>query len=192
MRQLSTAKFDDADNDGTWTVVHERELLSTQLGVSICEQTVQLPDATVVSDYLQITMPNYTTVLPVTCDGLIVCIRQYKHGIGSIALTLPGGAIESDELPIESARRELLEETGYRCANWQDLGAFVVGANQGICKAHLFLAKDGRKIREAESGDLEDMEIELLDVEHLQRALDAGQFPILSHSCAIALAKNYI
>jgi len=188
LRQLSTAKLDD----GTWTVIRETELLSTDLGVSICEQTVQLPDTTVVSDYLQISMPDYTTILPVTRDGLIVCIRQYKHGIGSIALTLPGGAIESGEQPIQSARRELLEETGYQCAAWQDLGEFVVGANQGICKAHLFLAKDGQKICEAESGDLEDMEIELLDVEHLQHALDSGQFPILSHSCAIAMARSYI
>lgn len=192
MRQLSTAKLAAEADDGTWTVVHETELLSTRLGVRVCEQTIQLPDSAVVSDYLQITMPNYTTVLPVTSDGLVVCIRQYKHGIGSIALTLPGGAIEEGEQPVECAKRELLEETGYRCARWQNLGEFVVGANQGICKAHLFLAREGRKIGETNSGDLEDMEIELIDVKHLQRALGAGQFPILSHSCAIALAGRYI
>lgn len=192
MRQLSNAALDTGSDDGTWTVLHETELLSTPLGVTVCEQTVQLPDNTVVSDYLQIKMPNYTTVLPVTSDGRAICIRQYKHGVRTIALTLPGGAIEQGEHPLESAKRELLEETGYQCAQWQDLGEFVVGANQAICKAHLFLARQGTKICEADSGDLEEMEVELLDLEDVQQALYAGQFPILSHACAIGLASRYL
>ena len=192
MRQSLKEKADCQSNNDVWKVVQERELLRTRLGVHVSEQTIQLPDETLVSDYLQIKMPSYTTVLPVTDDGFVVCIRQYKHGIGTVALTLPGGSIEHGEIPLDSAKRELLEETGFRCAKWQELGEFVVGANQGLGRAHLFLAKNGQKVKEPDSGDLEDMKVELLAIGQLKQALLLREFPVLSHACAIALSVSHL
>lgn len=192
MALSSTAKLHGQINNVIWAVEHERELLRTPRGVTVTEQTVRLANGTVVSDYLQIKMPSYTTVLPVTIDGKVICLRQYKHGVGDVSLTLPGGSIEDGETPLESAQRELLEETGYQCPHWQSLGGFTVGANQGMGKAHLYLAKNGHKVCEANSGDLEDMEIELLSVAQLNQAANNGDFSILSHASTIAMAGSYL
>ncbi len=192
LRNSSTAKLSCTPEVGTWSIVRERELLRTNRGVSVTEQAVHLPDGTLVPDYLQIKMPSHTTVLALTLDGLAICIRQYKHGVGRVALTLPGGFIEQGESPLETAKRELLEETGYQCTEWQQIGSFVVGANQGIGSAYLFLAKGGSQVAKANSGDLEDMETELVTLEQLSTDLMSGKFPVLSHTCAIALAVHQL
>ena len=99
--------------------------------------------------------------------------------------------MEDNETAIDCARRELLEETGYECSHWSGLGSFTISANQGIGTAHLFFARGGRQVAEPDSGDLEDAEIVLLSIEQLCAALAATRFPILSHTCTIALAARH-
>jgi len=52
-------------------------------------------------------------VLPLTADGKVLFTQEYRHGLGRIAYSLPGGFARDGETPDACARRELLEETGY-------------------------------------------------------------------------------
>lgn len=56
---------------------------------------------------------NWVNVIPITPEGKIVCVKQYRHGTDSIVLELPGGMIEENEYPGSAAERECKEETGY-------------------------------------------------------------------------------
>jgi ADP-ribose pyrophosphatase len=56
-------------------------------------------------------------------DGSLLMVENYRHGVGTYLLELPGGFINEDEVPLGAARRELIEETGYTCnkikvVNW--------------------------------------------------------------------------
>ena len=59
--------------------------------------------------------PDWCNIVPLTAGDEVVMVRQQRHGIGQETLELPGGMIDPDDpSPLEAARRELLEETGYR------------------------------------------------------------------------------
>ncbi len=172
-----------------WTTVSANEVYNNGRGLVIKCEEVSLPDGSVVTDYYQVELPSHVTVYALTLEGLVVCLRQYKHGPRRVALTLPGGLLHGGEEPLKAARRELLEETGLVSENWTSLGDFTIGGNQGIGTAHLFLAKGAKSVRTPASGDLEDMHLEYHAPERVLTELGEGNFPILAHATAIALAN---
>ena len=65
------------------------------------------------ADFYVIESPDWVNVIPLTKDGTLVMIEQFRHGTEDVHLELPGGLIDEGEDPKVSASRELLEETGY-------------------------------------------------------------------------------
>ncbi|MDO4478407.1 MAG: NUDIX hydrolase [Lachnospiraceae bacterium] len=64
-------------------------------------------------------------VVPVTDDGRVIVERQYRYPFDAVMTEIPAGKLDSKaEDPLEAAKRELREETGYSADHWQDLGAF--------------------------------------------------------------------
>jgi ADP-ribose pyrophosphatase len=64
-------------------------------------------------DWYYIDTPPSVMVVPVTSDGLIVMVRQYRHNLKRHVLELPAGTVSDGESTEDAARRELTEETGY-------------------------------------------------------------------------------
>jgi len=65
------------------------------------------------SNFVVLNSANWANIIPVTKQGEILLIEQFRQGTNSITLEIPGGLIENGEQPIEAARRECIEETGY-------------------------------------------------------------------------------
>jgi ADP-ribose pyrophosphatase len=84
--------------------------------------------------------PGAVVIAPLTDDGQVRMVRQYRSAIGEFLLELPAGTLEPGEPPEQAAPRELAEETGDRAAHWQRLTGFYTVP--GICNEyiHLFLA----------------------------------------------------
>jgi ADP-ribose pyrophosphatase len=173
-----------------WQVIKSRQVFDSPPWIRISMHDVRLPDGTVVKDYRQIELPDFVVVFAQTVDGKVIVERQYKHGIGKVSLMLPAGAIETGEDPLSAIQRELLEETGYKCDTWQPLGDFVANGNFGCGRAHLFMAQDAYRVAEPNSGDLEDMEIVLMQPAELIDSVRSGDVASLSSVTAIALATN--
>jgi len=117
------------------------------------EVTFEHPFARMVVDTLERdgeTRPYYiiespadaVAVVAVTGDSKLVLTRQYRHPVGEIIYDLPGGRAEPDEAPIESAWRELQEETGYRANHIEPLGSLNPFPGSIRITMHLFFAKD--------------------------------------------------
>ncbi|RME21969.1 MAG: NUDIX hydrolase [Deltaproteobacteria bacterium] len=66
--------------------------------------------------------PDWVNVTAVTPAGNLVLVRQWRHGNGKVTLEIPGGAVDPGESPLQAARRELEEETGYRANKWHEIG----------------------------------------------------------------------
>jgi ADP-ribose pyrophosphatase len=66
-----------------------------------------------------ITHPGSVVVLPVLPDGRIVLIRQYRHAARQFLWELVAGRIDAGEVPRQAAKRELIEETGYRARSFR-------------------------------------------------------------------------
>ena len=83
---------------------------------------------------------DWVNVIPVTADGLVVMIEQFRHGIGETILEIPGGMIDAGETPYEAAARELLEETGYAAGELVELGRTDPNPAIQNNRVHHFLA----------------------------------------------------
>ncbi|MBN9118424.1 MAG: NUDIX hydrolase [Planctomycetes bacterium] len=170
-----------------WDVLSSVPLLSAPPWLEISRQEVRLPGGKVLSDFYRVGLPDFTLVVPVVPGGEVVMVRGYKHGLGCVSLGLPGGLLEPGEAPLEGARRELLEETGYTAERWAPLGSFVVDANRHCGTLHAFLALDARPDRPAADDETERLAVCLMDRGTLTRALAAGEVHGLASACALGL-----
>jgi ADP-ribose pyrophosphatase len=81
-------------------------------------------------------------VLPLTRDEKVVLVRQYRYAVGRFLWEVPAGHIGSGETPEQTARRELVEETGYRPRQLRKLTAVYPSPGFSDEVMHIFLATD--------------------------------------------------
>lgn len=171
-----------------WRVIDRRDVLSVPDKVTVALETVELPDGRIIDDYWQIRLSDFVVVFAETeaCD--VICLRQYRHGPRRESLELVAGRIEPGDEALATARRELLEESGYISGQWRSLGSFTVSASQGIATAHIFGARGAVKRQEPCSGDLEESVVDLLTREQLIAAVRNGEVVTGAHLAALAVA----
>jgi ADP-ribose pyrophosphatase len=85
--------------------------------------------------------PGSVVIVPVLDDGHVLLIRQYRRAIGGYLLEFPAGTLAAGEDPARCARRELLEETGWRAARWRRLGRFYPAPGFLSERMTMFLAE---------------------------------------------------
>ena len=76
-------------------------------------------------------------VVPITDEGKIVFVKQFRYPFQKFLFELPAGKLEKDEDPFECAKRELTEETGYISKNYKPLGKIFT--TPGFCTEILYL-----------------------------------------------------
>lgn len=86
--------------------------------------------------------PGSAVILPVFSDGRILMIRQYRLAAEAALWELPAGTMDPGETPLQTARRELAEETGYRSRRWRKLLEFYPSPGLLAERMHLFLARN--------------------------------------------------
>ena len=158
-----------------WKTRSTKVLLERPPWFEVFVEEVELPGGKIVSDYHQIHMPHYTAVFAVTQDQKIMVMRCYRHAVGDITLTMPGGMVEVEEDPIDGIKRELLEETGYIAHEWQSLGTFLGNSTRGCGTYHLFFASGAHQIQLPDSGDLEELELMLWKKSEVESAIEKGE-----------------
>lgn len=175
-----------------WETLSRKIILDHNKFLTIENHTVKLPDGQIIPDWAWVIIPDAAIVLAQTEDGRFLCFRQTKYAIKGTTLAPVGGMLEPNEVPLDGAKRELLEETGYESSEWVDFGGHILDPNRGVATMHLFLALNARKATEPNSDDLEDQELLFLSQDELEIALKAGEFKILAWSAVVALALNYL
>ena len=132
---------------------------------------------------------DYAVVLAVTDDGRIPLVCQYRPAIESRSLELPSGLIDAGETPEETARRELLEETGCEAGEgMRELGRFDLDSGRMQTTEWAFFAPRAYVVAEGPSGDETDLEIVFVTPEELRRLVIAGEFRMAAHLAVIGAA----
>jgi len=118
----------------------------------------------------------------------VVLVRQYRHGFGGPSLELPAGVIEQTETPLDAARRELREESGYEAATLEPLLSLAPEPARNTTRAHFFFARDARRVADLALDSGEELEVLLVPVEELLGLIDAGHIVHGAHIAAILSA----
>ncbi|NWF60940.1 MAG: NUDIX hydrolase [Fischerella sp.] len=120
--------------------------------------------------------PGGALAVPVTPEGKLVLVRQYRFAIGGRLLEFPAGTVEVNEDPSDTIKREIEEETGYRAHKWQKLGEFFLAPGYSDEIIYAYLAQDLEKLQTPpEQEEDEDIETILMTPEELEKAIVQGE-----------------
>lgn len=118
--------------------------------------------------------PGAVCMIPVTDDGELLFVTQYRHAAGKRLLELPAGTLEHGESPTDAVVRELQEEVGQRPGCLEPLGGFFVAPGYTTEYIHLFLCTELQP-NTLPGDDDEDIEIETLSLDAALAAIDSGE-----------------
>ena len=176
-----------------WKTLKKETALDCGKFLKVEYHCVEFDDGTTIPKWPWVITPDMINVVVQREEGDFIAYHQSKYAIEGDSLALVGGYIEpEDEAPLEAAKRELLEETGYEAPEWKSLGKFRIDSNRGCGSAHFFLATGARKVQEPDADDLEAYEIRTLSRLELVDALTTGQFKVITWASAVALALPHL
>ena len=125
----------------SWKIIDFTTVLATPF-VKVTKNEVELPDGGKIDDFYTVTIPDAALIVAVTPDHHLLLKKEYRLACRSDVIECPAGMVEKGEEPLQTAKRELLEETGYISDNWTYLGPTWESTSKLTNTMHLFLAID--------------------------------------------------
>ena len=132
---------------------------------------------------------DWCNVVAVTPEREVVLIRQYRFGTEAIELEVPGGNLDPREVPLDAARRELREETGYEADTITLLGSASPNPALQGNTCHFFLATGARPTGATSFDEHEDIEVVLVPEDRIAELIDGGE---IRHSLAVVALERYL
>ncbi len=178
-------------SDLKWTVL-DSTYISNHQYFTARRDRCETPSGKIVPEYFVVELPPSVCVLPITQEGDVVMIRQYRHPLGEVILEIPGGFLDPGEDPGEAAKRELMEETGYAFDELIPLGK--TAANPGVLNnyTYLYLATNGRRVQEQHLDPNEEIEIVRIPFKEVVEMVRQGKMVQSMHTNCVWLAMAHL
>jgi ADP-ribose pyrophosphatase YjhB (NUDIX family) len=139
-----------------WKVL-ESTYLHKEPWLTVRKDKCELPNGTIIPSFYVSEYDEWANAFALTKEGQVVMVKQYRHGIGSVEIELPGGVVEAGEDLQEGVERELLEETGYRFEKFEYLGRICANPSTTNNFMHMYLATGGEKIADQHLDEVEEV-----------------------------------
>lgn len=105
----------------------------------VFSENISLPNG-VTTELDVIRHPGAAAIIPMADTETVVLIRQYRHAVGGHIWEIPAGTLEQGEAPLDCARRELTEETGFSADTFEKIGEIVPVPGYSDERIHLYVA----------------------------------------------------
>jgi 8-oxo-dGTP pyrophosphatase MutT (NUDIX family) len=173
-----------------WKVLFS-EYLFNDRWFKVRREVCETPGGKIVDPYYVYEFSTWVGALPITEDGKVIMIRQYRHALGEVCLEIPGGCVDDTDANFEEAiARELMEETGYSFSEMQYLGRISPNPSTNTNLLHMFLAKGGKKIAGQKLDENEEIEVVLMTIDELKQLLLENKIVQAMHVSCIFYALN--
>ncbi|MBA2692633.1 MAG: NUDIX hydrolase [Rubrobacter sp.] len=175
--------------DERWERLSSEKLFESPY-FSLRADALRLPDGAVKDPYYVIEREDAVFIFPVTEDGEVVLVRQYRPAIERMELCLPAGLVEEGEKPIEAARRELAEETGHGGGEWEEVVSLASSPGLKNNWAHVFLAEGVEESFPLDPDEFERLEIVIIPTDKLKDLVYSGAIVSSSGVAAIMVCME--
>ncbi len=150
-----------------------------------------MPSQKIVPNYYVMEWKPWCNIVAVTASREIILIEQYRHAGGKTFIEIPGGTVDSGS-PLECAKRELREETGYTSDEFRFVGAHFPNPAILSNELHTYIALNCRKVGEPQLDEFEDIRVFTTPLEDAYKMLSDGK---ISHSLVMVslyMAKSHL
>ena len=166
----------------SWTLLGSREMADEKI-FRLRHDRYRFEPNGVERDFVVLDSPSWVNVVPVTAEGRVVLIRQYRHGIRDVTVEIPGGMIDAGESPEAAAARELQEETGYMAESLRLLARVLPNPAIQNNWCYLFAADGCRRTCQPRPDPFEVIEVQERPLEEIPAMIHSGE---ISHCMVIA------
>ncbi|HEX2696776.1 MAG TPA: NUDIX hydrolase [Anaerolineales bacterium] len=135
---------------------------------------------------------TWTNILALTKQQEVILVEQYRHGVQKVIWELPGGVVEQNETPLEGARRELLEETGYTSETFIETGKVYLNPSNQTNTHYSFLALDAQKVGQQKLDETEDINVFLFTLDKVIAMAREGDLPQSLHLATVFFALSHL
>ncbi|MBR0091301.1 MAG: NUDIX hydrolase [Lachnospiraceae bacterium] len=203
-RSMRNSEQNERDAALMWEKVSEEHLVQDEW-IDFRRTAYRLPDGTVFSPFYSYSRRDYVVIVASDTEGKYLCVRQFRMGVERVTCEFPAGGIErtdgreyggktlheqSAEDALESAKRELLEETGYTSDEWTHLLSIPSNATIADNDAHLFMATNCRPVSAQHLDDVEFLSVEKHTAQEIEDMIRDGEFPQMAHVAAWLLSRR--
>lgn len=168
-----------------------REEIFKGVALHVVKDRILLPDGS--GSVREISLHNgASSVVPLLPDGRVIMVKQYRYAHGRVMLEIPAGKLDTpDELPLDAAKRELLEETGAIATDYTYLGSLAPSPALLNEVIHIYLAEN-LTLGKSQPDAGEFLEIEYIHLDELYRMVMSGEITDAKTQIGILKAHEII
>ena len=171
-----------------WKTVSEELVQATNI-FDLYQTRMRLESEAHEARFSVLKVPDWINVMALTEDEQVILVEQYRYGIEAPTLELAGGVCDAGEAPLETAKRELLEETGYATDHWVSLGKVSSNPAMQDNYTHSYLATRCIKVSEQKLDGNERIHVHLLPIHDFLDYVFKGT---IHHSLVAATTAKYL
>ncbi|MDQ8184126.1 NUDIX hydrolase [Pelagicoccus sp. SDUM812002] len=154
--------------------------------------TCELPNGQLIEPFYVLEEKEWAHIVAIDDDGRILLTRQYRYPADRFSSEFPCGCVESEETPLQAAKRELQEETGFVAKDWIPIGSMHANPARQTNQMHCFLARNLSQQSAQNLDESEEIEFGFSTREELQAQIKDGYFTQALHIACYYLALSYL
>ena len=188
------------DKDLMWEEVKTEHIVQDEW-IDFRKTSFRFPDGNIFEPFYTYSRRDYVVIVASDEDGNYLCVRQFRQGVREVTVEFPAGGIERNdgkeygerseaavEDALAAAKRELQEETGYRSDDWEHLLSIPSNATIADNYAHIFVAKNCKKLSDQSLDPMEFLNVEKYTAEQIEKMMYEGRFKQIAHVMAWLLS----
>lgn len=190
------------NKDLMWEEVKTEHIVQDEW-IDFRKTAYRMPDGNVFEPYYSYSRRDYVVIVASDEEGRYICVKQFRQGIREITTEFVAGGIErkdgkqygdrgpaSSEDALEAAKRELCEESGYVSEEWSHLITIPSNATIADNMAHIYVAKNCKKISGQSLDEMEFLNVELYSEDEIEHMISDGNFKQAMHVMAWLMVKR--